>query len=88
MTSEAQKRASAKYRAKILAGLNSDMGSRDHVRAVEFANRLRGYAAKSARNRYENDLDYAEQKRVTCRLAAYYNNDDGKFLLAVRRLFV
>ena len=88
MTSEAQKRANMKYRARILAGLDSHMGSPEHERAVAFSDRMRGYAAKSARNRYASDPEFAEQKRETCRLAAYYNNDDGKYLLAIRRLFV
>lgn len=87
MVSDAQKRANLKYRAKILSGLDANMGSPEHDRAMELSNRMRAYAAKSGRQRYATDPIFKEQKREACRLAAYYDNSDGKFLLALRKLF-
>lgn len=87
MVSDSQKKANLKYRAKILSGLTAEMGSPEHDRAMDFSNRMREYAAKSGRQRYATDLIFKEQKREACRLAAYYDNSDGKFLLAIRKLF-
>jgi hypothetical protein len=87
MVSEAQKRANAKYKEKILSGLTAPEGSLERERAIAYSDKLREASAKSCRKRYHDDPQFAQQKREMCRLAAYYDNSDGKHLLASRRLF-
>lgn len=74
---EAQRRASAAYRQRVL----------DSPNAAEFTERFRTYAKESARRRYQTDEMYRETKKAAGRLRYYYDDSYGQFLLAIRKLF-
>ena len=86
MPTQAKKDGNKRYRARILAGLECDMGTPEHTRAVEYCNKQRKYAADSARRAYHEDDALREQKRRVCR-ERYYYDDPDRFVTAIRRLF-
>lgn len=87
VVSEAQKRASQKYIRKVLAGLDSEMGSFEHQRAVAFMEKRREYARRASKKMYDQNLDARQRILARVKSNYYYDESDGKFLLAVRRLF-
>ena len=86
--SEAQKRATQKYIRKILAGLDSQMGSFEHQRAVAYMEKRRGYARRASKKMYDENPEVRQRVLARVKSAYYYDNSDDKFLLAIRRLFV
>jgi hypothetical protein len=86
--SEAQKRATQKYVRKVLAGLESEMGSFEHARAANFMEKRREYARRAMKKAYDQKPDVRDKIIARVKSAYYYDNSDGKYLLAVRRLFV
>jgi len=85
---DAQKRASQKYVRKVLAGLESEMGSFEHARAANFMEKRREYARRAMKKSYDENPDVRERIIARVKGAYYYDNSDGKYLLAVRRLFI
>jgi len=85
---DAQKRAMQKYVQNVLAGLDAEMGSPEHQRAVHFMEKRREYARRASKKMYDGNPDSRDRKLNRTKEAYYYNNDDNKFLLAVRRLFI
>jgi hypothetical protein len=74
---EAQRRASAAYRQRVLNGAD----------AAEFTERFRTYAKESARRRYQTNEIYRDTKKAAGRMRYYYDDSYGQFLLAIRNLF-
>ena len=76
-TTEAQKRATVAYRERLKGTEKGDI----------LADKMRGYARKSFNKSYHTDEDFRIKKREECRLRAYYDNSDDKFLKCIRKLF-
>ncbi len=76
--SEAQKRATANYRARLKG---TEKGER-------MAEMCRGYARKSFNKLYRENPEFRIAKLADCNSRAYYLNDKDQFLRSVRKLFI
>ena len=77
-TTDAQKRATLAYRERLRGTEKGEL----------LAEKMRGYAKKSFNKIYNSDEAFRERKKEECRLRAYYDNSDDKFLRAIRKLFI
>jgi hypothetical protein len=76
-TTEAQKRATANYRKRIVGT----------ERAEKYKTKQREYSRKSIMERYNSDEHYRLEKIKQMSLRYYYDLTDDKHLRCVRRLF-
>ena len=76
-TTEAQKRATANYRKKIVGT----------ERAENYKRKQQEYSRKSIMERYNSDEHYRLEKIKQMSLRYYYDLTDDKHLRSIRRLF-
>jgi hypothetical protein len=75
--SEAQKRATAAYRARLKGTEKGEI----------LAEKCRGYARKSFNKLYRENEEFRKAHLIDCNQRAYYLNDNDQFLRAIRKLY-